>query len=114
LASDEASLYHCQLPFPAVGERQRSLAYPLHHKLVLGDLLHSVEGESQLPINGPARFVAVTGDRKMAALARTRARAFGTDVGVEALKIIAIFCGAGLLVSLAFASYGLDLSPGFF
>jgi hypothetical protein len=50
----------------------------------------------------------------MAALARTRARAFGTDVGVEALKIIAIFCGAGLLVSLAFASYGLDLSPGFF
>jgi hypothetical protein len=50
----------------------------------------------------------------MAALARTRARVFDTDVDVEALKIIAIFCGAGLLVSLAFASYGLDLSPGFF
>jgi hypothetical protein len=25
-----------------------------------------------------------------------------------------MFCGAGLLVSLLFASYGLDLSAGFF
>ena len=69
---------------------------------------------SQLPINSPARFVAAIGDRKMAALARTLARAFGTEVEVEVLKIMAICCGAGLLVSLAIASYGVDLSPGFF
>jgi hypothetical protein len=50
----------------------------------------------------------------MAALARTLARAFGADVDLEALKIIAVVCGAGLLVSLAVASYGIDLSPGFF
>jgi hypothetical protein len=50
----------------------------------------------------------------MAALARTLARAFGTDVDLEALKTIAVVCGASLLVSLAVASYGVDLSPGFF
>jgi hypothetical protein len=38
----------------------------------------------------------------------------GVDVQTEILKTIAIFCGAGLFVSLLFASYGLDLSPGFF
>jgi hypothetical protein len=58
--------------------------------------------------------VAAIGDRKMAALARTLARAFGTEVDVEVLKIIAICCGVGLLVSLVIASYGVDLSPGFF
>jgi hypothetical protein len=50
----------------------------------------------------------------MAALARTLAHAFGADVGAEAVKIIAVSCGVGLLVSLAVASYGVDLSPGFF
>jgi len=33
---------------------------------------------------------------------------------IEPLKAIVIFCGIGLLVSLLFASYGLDLSAGFF
>jgi hypothetical protein len=32
----------------------------------------------------------------------------------ESLKLVAIFCGVGLLVSLAWLTYGLDLSPGFF
>jgi hypothetical protein len=50
----------------------------------------------------------------MAALARTLARAFHIDVDVEGLKIVAIFCGIGLLVSLMVASYGVDLSAGFF
>ena len=50
----------------------------------------------------------------MAAFARTLARAFHIDADDEALKIIAIFCGVGLLVSLMVASYGVDLSPGFF
>lgn len=32
----------------------------------------------------------------------------------EILKVLAIFCGIGLLASLLVASYGIDLSPGFF
>jgi accessory gene regulator protein AgrB len=51
----------------------------------------------------------------MAAIARAIARAFpGTQVEVETLKTIAIFCGVGLVVSLLLATYGLDLSYGFF
>jgi hypothetical protein len=51
----------------------------------------------------------------MAAIARVFARKFpSTDLEVEALKQVALFCGAGLLVSLVLMSYGLDLSPGFF
>jgi hypothetical protein len=50
----------------------------------------------------------------MATLARFLSTASGTDVGVETLKTIGIFCGAGLFVLLLFATYGLDLSPGFF
>jgi hypothetical protein len=49
-----------------------------------------------------------------AAIARVLSRISGTELEVEALKAIAIFCGLGLLVSLLFATYGLDLSPGFF
>jgi hypothetical protein len=33
---------------------------------------------------------------------------------VDILKIIAMFCGAGLFVFLLLASYGLDMSVGFF
>jgi hypothetical protein len=33
---------------------------------------------------------------------------------IDILKQIALFCGAGLLVSLLALTYGLDLSPGFF
>jgi hypothetical protein len=50
----------------------------------------------------------------MAAIARALSRASGTQVDTENLKIIVMFCGAGLTVSLLLASYGLDLSPGFF
>lgn len=50
----------------------------------------------------------------MAAIAKVLSRASGTDIDLQTLKILAIFCGAGLFVSLLFASYGLDLSPGFF
>jgi hypothetical protein len=48
------------------------------------------------------------------AIARVLARASGTDVDVETLKTLVIFCGVDLFVSLLFASYGLDLSAGFF
>jgi hypothetical protein len=37
-----------------------------------------------------------------------------TNTGAETLKTIALFCAAGLFASLLCASYGLDLSPGFF
>jgi hypothetical protein len=51
----------------------------------------------------------------MAAIARVLARKLpSTDLEVKALKQLAPFCGAGLLVSLVLMGYGLDLSPGFF
>ena len=50
----------------------------------------------------------------MAAIVKARSRASGMEVEVETLKTIAMFCGAGLLVSLLFATYGIDLSTGFF
>ncbi len=37
-----------------------------------------------------------------------------TSRGIDDLKIIVTICGAALVVSLLFATYGLDLSPGFF
>ena len=38
------------------------------------------------------------------------AGAFISDV----FKVVAMFCGGGLLISLMVASYGLDMSAGFF
>jgi hypothetical protein len=51
----------------------------------------------------------------MAAIVRAISQTFsGTKVDIEILKVIAMFCGAGLIASLLAASYGLDLSLGFF
>ncbi len=50
----------------------------------------------------------------MVAIAKALSRVSGTQVNIETLKAIAIFCGAGLTVSLLLVSYGLDLSAGFF
>jgi hypothetical protein len=50
----------------------------------------------------------------MAAIARALSHVTGTDVDVEIVKTIAMFCGVGLMVSLLLAGYGLDLSQGFF
>ncbi|MDE2378993.1 hypothetical protein [Bradyrhizobium sp.] len=51
----------------------------------------------------------------MATLARVLSSISGVDVDVETLKTLVIFCGIGLLASLACAmTYGLDLSAGFF
>jgi hypothetical protein len=47
----------------------------------------------------------------MAAIAKLLARRFpSTDTEAEVLKQIALFCGAGLFVSLVLMSYGLDLT----
>jgi hypothetical protein len=50
----------------------------------------------------------------MAAIARALDRALGIRADIETLKTLVIFCGVGLTVSLLLASYGLDLSAGFF
>jgi hypothetical protein len=54
----------------------------------------------------------------MTALIQALSQAFGADAETESLEIVAIFGGAGLLVSLLcvlfFLTYGLDLSPEFF
>ena len=51
----------------------------------------------------------------MTAIAKVLTLAFpGSSLGAEILKTFAICCGVGLLISLCAASYGLDLSPGFF
>jgi hypothetical protein len=36
------------------------------------------------------------------------------NVDLEIFKVVAAFCGLGLLGSFVALSYGLDLSPGFF
>jgi hypothetical protein len=51
----------------------------------------------------------------MATIARALARALPKEsIEIEILKQLALFCGAGLLVSLLMMTYGVDLSPGFF
>jgi hypothetical protein len=50
----------------------------------------------------------------MTAIAKVLSRLSVAEGKLETLKTIAIFCGVGLLVSLLFLSYGLDLSAGFF
>jgi hypothetical protein len=51
----------------------------------------------------------------MTAIARALSFAFpGASVEADILKVVAIFCGVGLLVSLCMSSYGIDLGAGFF
>ena len=51
----------------------------------------------------------------MTAIARALSRAILTASNeVDIVKQFAMFCGAGLLVTLLLLTYGLDLSPGFF
>jgi hypothetical protein len=57
----------------------------------------------------------------MTTIARALARAFPntsfsttSSSFVEVLKQLALFCGAGLLVSLLMMTYGLDIGAGFF
>ena len=51
-------------------------------------------------------------------IALTKALSWATGINADyysaQLKTIAKFCGAALFVWLLFATYGLDLSPGFF
>jgi hypothetical protein len=59
-------------------------------------------------------FQAWKQEAALAAIAYALSRAVQSVDELDSLKLIAIFCGVGLLVSLMAATYGLDLSPGFF
>jgi hypothetical protein len=47
----------------------------------------------------------------MVELARTLSRISGTDADVESLKAVVAFACVGLLISLLFIIYGLDVIP---
>jgi hypothetical protein len=48
----------------------------------------------------------------MAALARMMSRAIGIEIEVDTLRLVPIFCGSGLLLSLVMMIHGCDLSVG--
>jgi hypothetical protein len=48
------------------------------------------------------------------AIAYALSRAVRSGAELEALKLVAILSGIGLLLSVMSLTYGLDLSPGFF
>jgi hypothetical protein len=50
----------------------------------------------------------------MSALAKNFTQTSGIPIGVGLLKPVAKLLGAGLVIWLLAATYGLDLSPGFF
>ena len=50
----------------------------------------------------------------MTALVQALYRASHTETETDVLKMVTLFGCAGLFVWLMFATYGLDLSPGFF
>ena len=49
----------------------------------------------------------------MTAIAHALSRTFHSAKEFGSLKLIVLFCAAGLLVSLLLLTRGLDLSPGF-
>ena len=49
-----------------------------------------------------------------AAITKVHSSATETQLDIETLKAIVVFCGIGLIVSLLFATNGLDMSAGFF
>jgi hypothetical protein len=62
-----------------------------------------------------AYFSGLPGDDIMTAIAQAISRVTGTEIDVDSLSAVLIFCGIGLTVSLfAIEAYGLDLSCGFF
>jgi hypothetical protein len=79
------------------------------------DLVHIGDGQEAIRSLHRIRFALSVQRLKMVAIAKALARALPKDsLELEVLKQLALFCGAGLLVSLLLLSYGLDLSPAFF
>jgi hypothetical protein len=50
----------------------------------------------------------------MTALVHAFSRLSSVGIETETLKTLLMLCGAGLFASLLLATYGLDISPGFF
>jgi hypothetical protein len=50
----------------------------------------------------------------MTALVQALVRTAATRTETDTFTIVALFCGAGLVVSVICAAFGLDLSAGFF
>jgi hypothetical protein len=63
---------------------------------------------------GPRRSSNLKQEVVMTAIVHALSRTFRSAREIDALKQIAIFCAAGLLVSVLLLTYGVDLSPGFF
>jgi hypothetical protein len=61
----------------------------------------------------PGRWGEIDKRSQMAAIAKGLSPASGTEIDIETLKTIAVFCGAGLVVSLLLAMNGLSISAGF-
>lgn len=83
-------------------------------KCVLSDgncvLLHSGNKSDALESDGRSTLEAA-----MAAIVQALSRlSAATNVETDTLKAVAIFCGAGLALSLVCMIYGLDFTPGFF
>lgn len=57
---------------------------------------------------------AVDLENEMTAIIKAISRCLLPTSEVDILTEIALFCGAGLLVSVLLLGYGVDLSPGFF
>jgi hypothetical protein len=57
---------------------------------------------------------SVAPDLGLATRARVPSRASATRPDVDMFGMIATLCGAGLVVAVLLATYGLDLSVGFF
>jgi hypothetical protein len=74
--------------------RARMTLHQLHRTLSRG---HEFRGRKWLPLSESSR-----------------ARFPKESIEIEILKQVALFCGAGLLVSLLMLTYGLDLSVGLF
>jgi hypothetical protein len=53
-------------------------------------------------------------DARSAVISEAHSHESETQFDVETLKAVALFCGIGLIVSLLFATNGLDMSGGFF
>ena len=79
------------------------------------DLHHTRAAGAEIPKHSTClKLEAEIWSSHMAAIARMLSRASGTEVDVKTLKTLIMFCGVGLTVSMMLASYGVDLSAGFF
>ena len=80
------------------------------------DLVHMYRTQTEVPPPNRLYSLGRKSERsQMAVLVRAFSRAFPVNsLELEIIKQLAMFCGAGLLVSLFRMTYGLDLSAGFF